>query len=113
MERVGDPELSPDGRWVVFPVTRFSIDENQSDSDLWVVPADGSAPPRRLTWNKGSDSSPVWSPDGRRIAFVSKRGDAPPQLYVLPFAESGEAQPVTKLPIGVQDAPQLRGAHAA
>jgi dipeptidyl aminopeptidase/acylaminoacyl peptidase len=103
MERVSDPKLSPDGRWVAFSVSRYSIEENNSDSDLWVVPADGGAPPRRLTWNKGADSSPAWSPDGRRIAFISKRGDALPQLYVLPFAESGEAQPATKLPVGVQD----------
>jgi dipeptidyl aminopeptidase/acylaminoacyl peptidase len=103
MERVGDPELSPDGRWVVFSVTRFSIEENQADSDLWVVPADGSAPPRRLTWSKGPDGSPAWSPDGRRIAFISKRGDAPPQLYILPFTEGGEARPATRLPVSVQD----------
>jgi dipeptidyl aminopeptidase/acylaminoacyl peptidase len=102
MDRVGDPALSPDGRWVVFPVTRYALDKNQGDSDLWLVPADGSAPPRRLTWNEGSDSSPAWSPDGRRIAFVSKRGDGPPQLYVLPV-EGGEAEPVTKLPVAVQD----------
>ncbi|HEX7183244.1 MAG TPA: S9 family peptidase [Thermoanaerobaculia bacterium] len=101
MERVGAPALSPDGKWVVFAVTRFSIEENKSDSDLWLVPANGSAPPRRLTWNAGSDSSPVWSPDGRRIAFISKRGDAPPQLYILPV-DGGEAQPATKLPIPVQ-----------
>jgi dipeptidyl aminopeptidase/acylaminoacyl peptidase len=104
MERVGDPALSPDGRWVAFTVTRYSVDENSSDSDVWVVPADGSAPPRRLTWTKGPDGSPTWSPDGKRIAFISKRGDAPPQLYLLPFAEGGEAQPATKLPIGVQNA---------
>lgn len=103
LERVSDPKISPDGRWVVFSVSRYSVEENNSDSDLWAVPADGSAPPRRLTWNKGADGSPVWSPDGRRIAFISKRGDAPPQLYVLPFGESGEAQPATKLPVGVQD----------
>jgi dipeptidyl aminopeptidase/acylaminoacyl peptidase len=104
MERVGDPALSPDGRWVAFAVTRYSVEENLGDSDVWVVPADGSTPPRRLTWNKGADSSPLWSPDGRRIAFISKRGDAPPQLYLLPFAEGGEARPVTKLPIAVQNA---------
>lgn len=104
MERVGNPALSPDGKWVVFPVTRYSTEENKSDSDLWLVPTDGSAPPRRLTWNPGSDSSPVWSPDGRRIAFVSKRGDLPPQLYLLPMAPEGggEARPVTKLPVAVQ-----------
>jgi dipeptidyl aminopeptidase/acylaminoacyl peptidase len=104
MERVGDPALSPDGRWVAFTVTRYSVDDNAGDSDLWVVPADGSAPPRRLTWNKGADNSPLWSPDGKRIAFLSKRGDAPVQLYLLPFSEGGEAQPVTKLPVGVQNA---------
>ena len=52
MERVSDPKLSPDGRWVAFSVSRYSVEENNSDSDLWVVPADGGAPPRRLTWNR-------------------------------------------------------------
>jgi len=101
MESIGSPAISPDGRQVVFTVTRFSIAENKSDSDLWIVPADGSAPPKRLTWNPGSDSSAVWSPDGQRIAFASKRGDAPPQLHVLTL-DGGEAQPVTKLPVAAQ-----------
>ncbi len=102
MERVGSPALSPDGRWVAFTVTRSSIEKNQGDSDLWLIPSDGSAPPRRLTWNEGSDNSPVWSPDGKTLAFISKRGEAQPQLFLLPI-EGGEAQPVTKLPVGVQD----------
>ncbi len=104
MERVAGPALSPDGRWVVFSMTRYSIADNKSDSDLWLVPADGGAPPRRLTWNPGSDSSPAWSPDGKSIAFLSKRGDPPPQLYLLPMSpEGGEAQPVTRLPVAVED----------
>jgi dipeptidyl aminopeptidase/acylaminoacyl peptidase len=101
MERVSSPALSPDGRWVVFSVTRYSVEENKGNGDLWLVPADGSAPPRRLTWNEGADGSAAWSPDGQRIAFVSKRGDGPPQLHVLPVG-GGEARPVTKLPVGVQ-----------
>jgi dipeptidyl aminopeptidase/acylaminoacyl peptidase len=109
MERVSDPRLSPDGRWVVLTVARYSIAENLGASDLWVVPADGGAAPRRLTWSTASsagqrsDSSPEWSPDGTRIAFVSKRGDSPAQLCVLPFTQGGEARPVTSLPVAVQD----------
>ena len=101
MERAADPAVSPDGSQVVFTVTRYSVDENKGDSDLWLVPADGSAPPRRLTWNPGPDGAAAWSPDGKSIAFVSKRGDSPPQLYVL-NAGGGEAMPVTKLPVAVQ-----------
>lgn len=101
MERAGSPAISPDGRQVVYTVTRYSVEENKSDSDLWIVPTDGSAPPRRLTWNPGSDGSADWSPDGKRIAFVSKRGEAPPQLYVL-AVDGGEAQPITKIPVAVQ-----------
>lgn len=101
MERVGGPAVSPDGRWTVFSVSRFSVTDNKSNSDLWLVPTDGSAPPRRLTWNEGPDSSPVWSPDSKRIAFVSKRAEGPGQLHILPV-EGGEARPVTRLPVAVQ-----------
>jgi len=101
MERVASPAVSPDGRWAVFSVTRYSVEENKGNGDLWLVPTDGSAAPRRLTWNEGADGSPVWSPDSQSLAFVSKRGDGPSQLYLLPVG-GGEAQPVTKLPVGVQ-----------
>ena len=77
-------------------------EKNTTNSDLWVVRADGSAPPRRLTSNEGADGSPSFSPDGTRLAFVSKRGDGPPQLYLLPLS-GGDAERITDLPVGVDD----------
>jgi dipeptidyl aminopeptidase/acylaminoacyl peptidase len=98
MDRVGEPAVSPDGLRVAFTVTRYSVEENRGNGDLWVIAADGSGTPSRLTWNEGSDGSPAWSPEGDRLAFVSKRGDAPPQIYLLPLA-GGEAERVTDLPM--------------
>ena len=102
IERVGAPVLSPDGKLAAFSVSVPNVEKNNSNSDVWLVPVDGKLPARRLTWNDGADGSPVFSPDGKRIAFVSKRGDAPPQLYMLPL-DGGEAERLTNLPVGVED----------
>lgn len=101
MDRVGAPAVSPDGKLVIFPVTRFDVEKNRGNSDLWLVPVDGSAKPRQLTFDEGSDTSPVWSAAGRRIAFLAKRGEGPAQLHLLPL-DGGEAQAVTELPVAPQ-----------
>jgi dipeptidyl aminopeptidase/acylaminoacyl peptidase len=101
MKRVGSPVVSPDGRLVVFPVTEPSYDSKEQVADLWLAPVDGSTPPRRITAMKGSESSPAWSPDSRRIAFTAKRdGDEASQIYLLDLASGGEAQRVTTLSTG-------------
>src|SRR5216117_4002747 len=65
MPRVGAPAVSPDGKSVVFSVTEPAYDEKDQQSDLWLVPADGGAAPRRLTFTKAAESSIAWSPDSR------------------------------------------------
>ena len=101
MKRVGAPALSPDGRLVVVAVAEPAYDDSAKASDLWLVPADGSAPPRRLTFSTGTESNPAWSPDSRRIAFTAKRdGQDEPQVYVLDIAGGGEAERVTKISTG-------------
>lgn len=103
MKRVGSPAVSPDGKWVVFSVTEPSYDEKEQVNDLWLVPADGSAQPRRITSMKSGESDPVWSPDSRRIAFAAKRdADEVSQIYILDLAGGGEAQRVTSLSTGVR-----------
>lgn len=108
MKRVGAPLASPDGRWVAYALAEPSYDPDKASSDLWLVPADGSAPPRRLTATKGGEGDPVWSPDSRRIAFSAKReGDAETQVYVLDVAGGGEARRVTRSATGAER-PQWR-----
>ncbi len=103
MKRVGTPAVSPDGKWLVFSVTEPSYDEKEQVTDLWVVPSDASAKPRKVTSMKAGESDPVWSPDSRRIAFSAKRdGDEQSQIYILDLANGGEAQRVTNLSTGVR-----------
>jgi len=95
-QRVGAPVPSPDGKWVVFSVAEITYDATKDVSDLWIVPADGHAAPRRLTSNKGSESGASWSADSTRLAFAAKRDDDEvAEIYVLDVGLGGEAQRVT------------------
>lgn len=101
MKRVDAPIPSPDGKWAVFSVTQPAYNAAESSSDLWIVPTDASRPARRLTSTKGSESSPRWSHDSKRIAFAAKReGDDAAQVYILDIGEPGEAVRITSLSTG-------------
>lgn len=96
MHRVSEPQISIDGKWVAYTVATPDMDANRNVTNIWVVSTTGGAP-TQLT-QSGHDSSPVWSPDGRRIAFLSSRSGET-QVYLLPL-EGGEAQRLTKLSTG-------------
>lgn len=100
VSRVGLPVLSPDGKRVAYTVATYEMDENRSNADLYLLDLAGG-PPRRLTTNKASDTSPAFSPDGRHLAFLSKRdGDTATELYVLPL-DGGEPERLTDMPTSV------------
>jgi dipeptidyl aminopeptidase/acylaminoacyl peptidase len=107
MKRVSAPLPSPDGKWVVFSVVEPSYDDKEVVSDLWIVPADASSAPRKITNTKGAESGVTWSPDSQRIAFSAKReGDDANQIYLLNVIAAGEAVRVTSLSTGAR-APQF------
>ena len=115
MPRVGAPVVSPDGKWVVVSVVQPAYDEKDQTSDLWAVPTDGSAAPRRLTSTKASESGVAWSADSRRIAFATKReGDDANQIYALDLSGGGEAVRVTSVSTGAGSPawPQTRTGQA-
>jgi dipeptidyl aminopeptidase/acylaminoacyl peptidase len=96
MHRVAEPQISSDGKWVAYTVTTPDMDANRGASNIWIVPTAGGAE-MQLT-RSGHDSSPVWSPDGKTLAFLSSRSGNS-QLYLLSM-EGGEAHPLTKLSTG-------------
>lgn len=96
-KRVSDPQISPDGRHIVYVVSEVLFDENRTQSDLWIADTAGGAP-RPLTSTPKNERSPRWSPDGQWIAFESNRsGDY--QIWLLPVV-GGEARQLTALSTG-------------
>lgn len=97
-KRVASPQVSPDGKTVVYQVTTVDLVANKSSTALWLAPTDGKAEPKQLTDPKGKkDMNPRWSPDGERILFESTRTGTP-QLWVLAAGE--EPKQVTNISTG-------------
>ena len=94
----GAATVSPDGSTAVVAVTRLDLVADEYRSQLWAVPTDASAPARPLTHGH-RDSAPVFSPDGRWLAFLGAESGGKPQLHLLPTA-GGEARRLTDHPLG-------------
>jgi dipeptidyl aminopeptidase/acylaminoacyl peptidase len=102
--QAGAPAVSPDGSTVAFVVSRVDMVKNKNLSQVWLAAADGSTPPRAVTGGD-HDTSPSWSPDGRSLAFASKRGakSGEATLHVLPVATPGETRTIATMKDGVAE----------
>jgi dipeptidyl aminopeptidase/acylaminoacyl peptidase len=97
VKRLGKPALSPDDKWVAVDVTTYSMEDNDSTSELWLLATDGKTQ-RQLTNRGGKVASPVWAPDGKQVAFVFSAKDKPAQVYVIDI-RAGEARQLSHLPM--------------
>jgi dipeptidyl aminopeptidase/acylaminoacyl peptidase len=104
MERISEPRVSPDGKWVAFTLRTTDLEANAGKTDLWRVRTDAweqegkESQPVRLTSHAASDTSPRWSPDSKSLFFLSSRSGSN-QVWKVRL-EGGEEQ-VTNLPLDV------------
>lgn len=82
IRRIGAPKVSPDGKWIAFDASTIDLEANVRRSTIYMIPSTGGIS-RRLTDGKNQDEGPVWSPDGKMIAYVTNRDGGPKQVYLL------------------------------
>ena len=105
MESISSPAISPDGKTVIFSRGYVDMMQDRGRSNLWVIDITGDRL-RQLTDGAWSDSSPVWSPDGKRIAFLSDRSGSN-QLHAM-WVDTRETLQLTRLeraPSGINWSP--------
>ena len=103
---VGDPQRSPDGKWVAYTVSTIDVEKDKRDADLWMASWDGTEQ-IRLTSGPDGESSPRWSPDGRYLSFLASRGTeeekkSGAQVWLLD-RRGGEARKLTDIKGGVDE----------
>jgi dipeptidyl aminopeptidase/acylaminoacyl peptidase len=94
MQRVSDPQVSPDGKWVSFSVRDTDYDANKGRFDVYVAATDGASV-TRLTTDEANDTDAKWSPDGKWLYFISTRSGSAQVWRIRP--SGGEAEQVTKV----------------
>jgi len=98
MERLSDPQVSPDGKWIVFVLKKTDLEANLARSDLWLIRADGSDL-HRLTSHPEADSNPRWTSDSKTIFFLSSRSGSS-QVWRIQI-DGGEAEQITRQSLDV------------
>jgi dipeptidyl aminopeptidase/acylaminoacyl peptidase len=100
LKRLSDPQVSPDGRYVVYVLRETDMDANKGRTDLWLLDlAQKDAQPQRLTSDPANDTSPHWAPDNHTVYFLSTRGGTS-QVWRIRI-DGGEATRVTNYPLDV------------
>ena len=101
MPFITSPEISPDGKRIAYVLSRADMERSAYDTDLWLVGIDGSND-TRLTRSNSTNTHPRWSPDGRKIAFLSDRESGRQAIWLID-PSGGEAERMTSEKGGISD----------
>ncbi|HEU4709925.1 MAG TPA: S9 family peptidase [Pyrinomonadaceae bacterium] len=95
VRRVGDPQLSPDGRHVAFTIGDVNVADNRTVNQIYVTTTAGGGELKRLTDGKTSSSAPRWSPDGKKLAFITGG-----QIWIMDGDDGHDKKQITKISTG-------------
>jgi dipeptidyl aminopeptidase/acylaminoacyl peptidase len=98
--RLADPQMSPDGDWVAYTISTMDLEEDESETRVWMVPTSGGEPVP-MTAPGSSASRPRWSADGKYLSFLASRDDGETQVWTL-FRKGGDSVQLTETDQGVQ-----------
>jgi dipeptidyl aminopeptidase/acylaminoacyl peptidase len=99
---LGSPAIAPNGEWIAYTVTSVNTKADAKATDIWCVSWDGKKRVAITKTPKQNEWSPLWSPDGKWLAFLSDRNSRTTQVWVVP-SDGGKAREVTQMPAGVKE----------
>jgi dipeptidyl aminopeptidase/acylaminoacyl peptidase len=97
-----DGQLSPDGKTIAYTISTVDTEKEEEHTSIWLLSID-KCESRQITTGLALDRNPKWSPDSKRIAFLTTRGNKP-QIHIIPV-DGGESLALTDMPLGVDDGP--------
>jgi dipeptidyl aminopeptidase/acylaminoacyl peptidase len=100
MDRISDPQVSPDGQWIAYNVRVTDLEANKGRTDIWIASVDGTKT-RRMTSNPASDFNARWMPDGKSLVFLSTRSGSS-QVWRVAI-DGGEAVQLSEFPLDVDN----------
>jgi dipeptidyl aminopeptidase/acylaminoacyl peptidase len=99
---ISDPQVSPDGKWISYTLTKIDSIKDSRNADIWMISWDG-AQDIQLTNSPDGESRARWSPDGKYLSFLSSRQESKGSQLWLMDRRGGEGKRLTEIKGGVSD----------